>query len=365
MSRNFHTLHVHVGDDAGSASRDLVLKAIQQRLARDGFERVARASAADRVVRVSKNRRGWVTIHDDGYGIADLAASVARSTGRATLEAYCEASAFVWLELRTRGRTVGRWTDAGAGEEPSAKVVEPLLARGTAANLAAAWTEARKQIFPEAALSIAARAFGLDTDLVFGEKAPRGSVIALRRKRSPWKPARADGPPAFEVGLGSNQGWRGAHLLFAPCELSYRALVQSIGGAGRGVRIQLGGSAIERGLLKVARASAAWGGDPRRSLALTLAPDGDSFIDPKAAVPSGIANPPDLWHLGQREAARARTIMNATELYLDLTLQTIATGEGTLRIEVTSGDGPAGVGALNLMVMPQPVRPDAREAVAP
>ena len=298
MSRNFHTLHVHLGaPEQAAVLRDGVIDALRDHLKAEGLEPVRSAAGADRVVRVSRPRAGWITITDDGYAIEALAKHVARATGLPALEAYCEASAIVWLGLYHRGRVVGGW---GVEKLPPVRAVNALLAVGNAAELADAWEDAQRQVFPETALAVAAERFGLDVARVFDESEPRGTTLALRRKRAAWTPVLAKGPPRFEVGIGSNQAHGGSHLVFVNRTIELSPSARSTGGAGSGLTVTFGGDVIERGLL----------------------------------VPERV------------------------------TVESVGEGTGTLRVGVGAGSGdPIAEGTLALAVMFEPFRPrDAADA---
>lgn len=354
MSRNFHTLHVHVGaSDDADVAREGVIDALRSHLIAEGLEPARSAAAADRVVRISRPRAGWITITDDGYAIDALARRVARTTKLPALEAYCEASAIVWLALHHRGRIAGGW---GVERLPPAKAVIPLLAVGDAAGLAAAWDDAPRQVFPETALAVAAKRFGLDVARVFDESASRGTTLALRRKRAAWKPVHAKGPPRFQIGFGSNQGHRGSHLVFVHRTIELSPTARSLGGAGRGLTVTLGGDVIERGLLVPERVTVEslgpgkkqWSGEVRELRA---------FL-PDVTIPAGLKEQPDLFALARREADRARALAWGAELRITITGQTRAEGTGTLRLGVGAGSGdPIDEGTLNLAVLFEPFRP--------
>jgi hypothetical protein len=354
MSRNFHTLHLHVGDaDAAPAARDAVIAALRDHLEKQGFEVVRRAAGADRAVRISRPRAGWITISDDGHGIDELTKHVARATKLPALEAYCEASAIVWLTLHHRGKIAGGW---GEERTPSAKVVTPLLAIGTAEELAAAWDDARRQIFPETALAVAAKRFGLDVARVFDDTMIRGTTLALRRKRAAWTPVLAKGPVRFQIGFGSNQGHGPSHLVFVERTIELSPTVRSIAGPGGGLTLTFGGDAFTRGLFVPERvtvesqdkATTRWSADVREGRASL----------PDVKIPAGLVEQPDLFSLTRREADRARELAWGAELRITITGKTKAEGTGTLRMGVGAGSGePADEGDLSLAVLFQPFRP--------
>ncbi len=342
MGRSFHNLHVFADSARTKAS---VIKAVLAHAKADGFERVARVTAADRVIRIG-GAAPWLTIEDDGYGIDGIAKAVAK-TRAPLLEAYCEASAIVWLELYANARRAGGW--GSSGKRPPAKVVQPLLAKGSASDLAKAWDEGQRQVFPETALAVAAQHFGIKVDRMFGDSILRGTTIALRRKRAAWSPAYQVGAPKFYVGWGSNGAWGGRHLVFEEELEDHRVHVESIGGPGRGLSIRFAGSAVENRHIEIVSVE---------HEGLELVRDGASLTwhDPDAKVPAGLVDKPDIFSLGRREADKAREIERKSEWYIDVKYRGIKEGACELGALVQSGKG-RGQGALDLQIHWRPWRP--------
>lgn len=343
MSRNFHNLHVHAPTER---QRERVVRAVLAFAKKSGYEPVARTRAADRVIRIG-GKAPWLTITDDGHELEAIAEAVSRATKRPILEAYCEASAIVWLGLHAGGERVGGWSGEGRGK-PAKRHVEPLLVKGTPAELAKAFAEGVIQVFPETALAVAAERFGLGVDRMFGDRALRGTTLALRRKQAAWTPRYRTGAPAFEVGFGSNGGWGQRHLVFEGETHLHRVYVVSVGGPGRGLSLRLSGSAIAKGHVEVVSC---------KHDAFALEPAGkDTWRDAKAEIPAGLVEHPDAFSLGRRERERAREIVGRRAWYLDVEYRVLKEGACTLALEVTSGEAQA-TGRLDLQVMWKPWRP--------
>lgn len=342
MSRNFHLLHVHAPDER---QRARVVRAVLAYAKKAGFERVTRASGADRVIRLG-GARPWLTIVDDGREAELLAEAVSRATKLPVLEASCEASAIVALGLHAGGKLAGAWGEGGRA--PTKKLVAPLLAKGTPAELAEAFAHGLRQVFPEAALAVAAERFGLDVERMFGERAVRGTTLALRRRKAAWTPRYQGGEPAFRVGWGSNQGWGPRHLVFDGEVCEHRFQVASVGGPGRGFALRFSGSALDEGHVEIVSCKQA---------TMALAPSGpNAWSAPCATVPAGLVERPDTFSMGRREADRARALTGALEWFVDLGYRTRKEGACELIAEVESGPG-RGRGSLELMVMWRPWRP--------
>ena len=342
MSRNFHLAHVFAPT---KQSRARVVRAVLAYAKRAGFEQVTRVSQADRVIRIG-GRAPWLSIEDDGYEIGSIVPAVASAVPGPVLEAYCEASAIVWLGMLANGRRVGGWGPPFA-RRPPARVVDPILVTGDAKSFATAWDEGIRQTFPETALAVAAKHVGMTVDRMIGDTAPRGTTLALRRKRAAWKPEYVKGAPSFDVGWGSNQGWGPSHLVFEEQVEKHRLQIRSTGGAGRGLSVRFIGSAIERGHVEVVKVEHA---------GKSFARAGDAWVAPDAKISAGLVASPNVFELGRREADKARAIENATEFWLDVEYRGVKDGACELTAVVET-DGGRGTGTLDLRVMWRPWRP--------
>lgn len=351
MSRNFHNLHVHAPT---ARARAQVVKAVLAHAKKAGFERVKTARSADRVIRLG-GKAPWFSIDDDGYGAGELAPGISKATKLPVLEAYCEASAIVWLGFFANGRAAGGWAREGLKPAP-AKHVAPLLALGTPKELREAWDAGIRQVFPETALEVAAKHFGIKIAQMFGESSLRGETIALARKTEKWQPRYHEGAPAFQIGWGSNGAWGGRHLVFEGDADEHRIQITSTGGPARGFSLTFAGTAIENRHVEIVSVS-----HPTLKLERT----GErTWSDPTAKVPAGLVERPDLFQMGQREVERARQLDWACELRPDVSYRAIKQGECELVASVESG-GSTATGSLALKIQWLPWRPSvAREGVS-
>jgi hypothetical protein len=346
VSRNFHNLHVHAPT---ARSRAQVVKAVLAFAKKAGFERVKRASGADRVIRLG-GKSPWFSVDDDGYGADDIALAISKATKLAVLEAYCEASAIVLLDLHANGRRAGRWSDA-ATKRPGNKLVAPLLARGTPAELAAKWDEGIRQVFPETALFNAAMQFGIPLPQLVGERPLRGEVIALRRKSKAWTPRYQTGAPAFYVGWGSNQGWGSRHLVFEDEVVGQGVEIASTGGPGRGFEVRFSGTALTGGHIELLEV---------HHDRMKLERDGNSntWRDPAAKIPAGFVEQPDTFSMGRREGDKARALASKLAWIVRPTYRAIKPGECDL-VTTVSTTGGSGTGTNELYVCSKPWRPSS------
>ncbi|APR85963.1 Hypothetical protein A7982_11312 [Minicystis rosea] len=250
MSRSFHNLHVHAKTEK---QRERVVRTVLAYAKKAGYERVARTSGADRVIRIG-GKAPWLTIEDDGYEAEAIAEAVSTATKLPILEAYCEASAIVWLALHAEGKHAGQWSEHEK-RGPAKRLVAPLLAKGTPAELAKAFAEGLIQTFPETALAVAAERFGVDVGRMLRDGIVRGTTLALRRKKAAWTPRYQTGEPAFNVGWGSNGGWGASHLVFEGSVERHRLSITSVGGPGRGLSIRFSGARSSAGSSRSFRAS--------------------------------------------------------------------------------------------------------------
>ncbi|MDQ3035549.1 MAG: hypothetical protein M3Y87_24295, partial [Myxococcota bacterium] len=346
MSRNFHNVHVRTDDEAP------VVDAIARWLAAKGFEPVKREADADRTVRISRPLRGWVTILDDGHEIQALARVATEATGGSAIEAYCEASAIVWLALHRAGALVGGWgheveapTDELTGhesglerqevmQEPTRSDVDALGVPGLDAGaLSEAWRDAIREIFPESAIAVAARSLGLDVPRVFEDRGFRGATLRVRRTTSRWAPAFVEGPMRFEVYASPPDA------LFVDRDVAMQISVRSIGGAGRVLEVRFG----EQDLLSLERLTLRDG----RSFPIE---NGAAQVD--VAIAASLTETPDLGLMTRREADRAQELSAAASTYLMLHARTLRSGRGTLSITVNGQ--PA---TCELAAFAQPYRP--------
>ena len=359
MSRNGHTLHLHLGPRRRDATRARLIRLITAFARAQGFSPITRSAGADRVIRVSSLRDGWVSLDDDGSEIDALGEALSKALKVPALEAYCEASAIVWLSMRAEGRGVGGWGEHG--RPPPARLVNPLLKEGNAKAFAEAFQHGLRQTFPETALAVAARRFGLDPALVIGDIHPRGTTLSFRRAKQVVKPVPASGPPAFEGGFGSNQGFGPSHLLFVDRAVDLRALMRSTGGPGRGLWIRFTGPAIEEGLITPTQVTA--GFDDGSAPAEMPLRDG-RFELPGLPLRAGIENLDDLPQSSSRERDKARALRYRTTLTVDVLAHRVKEGSGALTMILGSGDEEVGRSDLPLKVMFQPYRPRAAEGAS-
>jgi hypothetical protein len=356
MSRNAHTLHLHLGTARAAATRARLIEAIVAFAGAQGFSPISRSAGADRVIRVSTLREGWVSLHDDGYEIGALGERLSKVMKATALEACCEASAIVWLSLRDAGRELGGW--GTGGRPPPARVVNPLLKEGKAKGFAEAFAQGLRQTFPETALAVAAQRFGLDPALVIADALPRGTTLSFRRIKQVVAPVYAGGQPSFEGGFGSNQGFGPFHLVFVDRAVELRALMRATGGPGEGLWIRFTGPAVEAGLLGLARVTAHFDdGSEAREMALVEG----RFELPALALNAGIANLDALPQSSSREMDKVRALRYRSTLVVDVEARSRAEGEGALTMILGSGEAELGRCDLPLKVMFQPYRPRGAE----
>lgn len=342
MGRTFHNLHVYANNQR---MRDRVIRIVLAYAKQQGYERTTTTRNADRVIRIGGSAP-WLTIEDDGYEIEAIGKAIAMTLRTPILEAYCEASAHVGLGLRL-GRSAGGW-GWGHDKRPAARNVEAILVDdGTAADFEQAWHEGARQVFPETALAVAAKRFGIDIDTMFGDKQLRGTTLALRRRRAKWTPRYMTGAPAFDVGWGSNQGWGYKHLVFEEEIEQHRVHVTSTGGAGTGFAIRFAGTALAGGHIEIVNV---------RHDALTLVRDGDTWRDASAKIPAGLVDTPDVFALSRSENEGVRKITDQVELYIDVEYR--ARKEGACELQaIVECEGSRSKGTLEMMVMWRPWRP--------
>lgn len=357
MGRWFHNVHVRTEDEAPIA------RAISLYLEAQGFEAVKRDADADRTVRVSKPRKGWISIVDDGYGAAELARVVTEGSDRSAVEVYCEASAIVWLALHRGGRLAGGWgreieeppseeelTNAIAEgtimREPSRDAVDALGVPGLDADaLSAKWRDAVRKVFPETAIAVAAKALGLDVARVFEDRGFRGTVLRVRRTMSTWTPTFESGPPCADISAYPPDA------LFVGRAFDFQISVNSRGGPFEGVALRLAWrDPAERDLLSLEKVVL------RDGREIPIDEHGIAHVD--AAVGAALTEAPDLGQLTRREMDRAHELESAATLYLTITGRTLREGRGSLEIAARpAGSDEEAKSAAELEVFFRPYRP--------
>ncbi|UJR86818.1 hypothetical protein [Sandaracinus amylolyticus] len=328
MSRNFHTVHVRSDDPAELA------RAITRWLEGEGFERVGPRARADRVVRISAPKHGWVTIVDEGYQASEIARVATERSARIAVEAYCEASAIVWLALVRGGEPAGGW---GIDEAPAPGVIDEIgiegLERGA---LSARWDDAVREIFPETALAVAAQMLRIDVARMFDEAELRGGIaVRARRAKDTWTPREVEGPVALELTAYPGD------VLFVDREVELRVGVESRGGAGRGIEVRF---EDEQDLFEL------------RALTIdgvgTFAIESNVARVPDLRIAAGLVETPDTGSMTRREADRAWAEIAKRRFTMTIAAHTEREGEGVLRCAI--GDASCSLGTR---VSWQPHRP--------
>ena len=182
---------------------------------------------------------------------------------------------------------------------------------------------------PEVAYEIHVEGDGLSVDGPFELKA---TEVELNKNRKVYKAALASGPTqiAFPTekqkpdppwSVGTNE------------ELKITMRIRSAGGAGHGVRVELGGEAIEEGLV---------GGHAMKvagQLADFTEVDGTvSAVLPDIELPVGLAWPLDPKPKNDDEKAHAKILVAETHLTLEVVIAGKAPGNGLLSVAVGACD---------------------------
>jgi len=271
MGAFFTSVQVHSDDLAA------VLSALRADAREDGFDELGDAEGADRSVIVLPAEAGWISIYDqasEGQDVTVLEQSAERVS--AALRTHCVTilvhdSDVLDLRLFRDGARLDEYDSfpdyfGRARKAKTALAGQPakwreLLVGGTEEDLGNAF--AGKPLFAERGLSAIAKLVGLDPrrartgyryllgDGELGTSAPFLGPTMLRfrrRERPAWERA-ATGPPKLTV-----QGHPGAPLELAiGDELRVGVSTLSAGGASRGLRVVLWGSAIDGELARIER----------------------------------------------------------------------------------------------------------------
>ncbi len=271
MGAFFTSVQVH-GDDLAS-----VLSALRADAEEEGFDELGDAEGADRSVIVLPAEAGWISIYDqasEGQDVALLERIAQRVS--AALHTHCVTilvhdSDVLDLRLFGDGAALDEYDSipdyfGSARKAKAALAGQPalwreLLIAGTEEDLGNAF--AGRPLFAERGLSAIAKLVGLDPrraqtgyryllgDGELGKCAPFLAPTTLRfrrRERPAWERAATGAP---KLTLHSHPG---APLeLAVGDELRVGVSTLSAGGASRGLRVVLWGSAIDGGLARIER----------------------------------------------------------------------------------------------------------------
>ena len=329
------------------AARDFVLRA--------GFEETGNESEADRTLVIGPQRDGWVSVYDTEIGVAEkLAQAVSKATKAAAvgLMVYDSDDVFIWLidngktkdrferseGRRKRKGDPAKWNGlANVAELEAAFGAEPLFAEDQIEKLATALA-----IPPDACLTNFEEVDSDDALRIFfkakGTDAPKTSV-GLPSLKSP-----GHGYEPFRFGLGET----------LPAALTM--YVHNYGGPMNGIAIQLGGSAIQEGIVEITNAEMfAVNTDQRQSF--TLEPGQRSLFWPDLQLSAGVPEPTNVLAL-VRHLKKQRTAANTVTLALRGVARNVGAGDVKVKfVPLQNPDQGWTTETRQVIVRPSPRRP--------
>lgn len=252
MGLTAESVQVRVKQDSPEATRRRIAGAAREFLRKQGFEEVAEAGAADRIVTLGPAEgQRWIAVFDTLMGSAgDFAKLLSRESGGAAVSMVVFDSDDVFVGLAEDGQLADRFERA----EGKTRRADPRRWAQYADPEALREVFAAEPLFAEDQLRRLAEALGMNGELCLTPADEAGGAgflhLYFRHQSSPRGSARdASGPPSFE---GPSPQYRPFELgLGEAVWQSITAYVTNSGGAGRGVRITAGGSAVERGILAI------------------------------------------------------------------------------------------------------------------
>ncbi len=334
MGLTVENVHVFVEGDFPGGVRNRVAETAKDFLRSQGYEEVASASEADRTLTLGPAEgRRWISVFDTETGAgSDLAKALSKEGGKAAVSMMVFDSDDIFLKLAEGGKI------AAVLERSEGKTRREGLQRWAPyAELDALRNAfAAEPLFAEEQLARLAEALGIESELCL---TPSGEAegekfrhLYFRHKTSSRSTANeAAGPPVFQIAQHHNR----------PFELgvgerlwgSLGAYAANTGGPGTGVRIKLGGPAIEEGLIRVDSVLVF---QPARPERMELALDQDYAISVPGLHLDGGVEVPESGNLLQRvlqpRNKKKVTGQRANIVTVNLSGTATAVGSGILRL---------------------------------
>lgn len=364
MGLTAESAHIHVGEGFPGAVRNRTMESVREQLRRQGFVEVENQQESDRTVTLGPAEgQRWISVLDTQIGsLEELARSVSQDLGATAVSAMVFDSDDVFLSLMRNGKQVDRFERS----EGRTRRADPERWPGDAA----AFREALKDrpVFAEEQLARLAEALGIEAQRCLtpgGEAEGEGFIhLYFRHRSSANKPKDASGSPVF----------RSSGAIYPPFELGvgeklWQAMtgyVTNMGGPGTGVRITVGGTAVEDELIRVDAVHVFQAGIPRVAEVRLEGACSAEFPDLKIGAGVIEPEPGNIFQLiGQLRKQQKQVAERATMVSSHASGEAITPGQGTLILGFEPLDNPVRGGAsqqFSLIVRPRvrvPLRANA------
>jgi len=328
-------------------------------LARQGYEEAAREEEADRVVVVAPvSDGGWISVYDSDFGSGE---KLAKEISKAVLSPAVSLTVFdsddVFIRLCEGGKVQDRHEFSGgklrkrANAEKWAAVTDPDQRTRMGEILK------EQSLFAEEQLTRLAKALGMSSEQCVTPLAELpadedGFVrLYFRQPRKGTESRAAGGPPVLVAGPSSHP-WRAAMGEQLPPIGMYAT---NQGGALKGMRIRLEGSALEDGLVELSEIRVFNTG--RKDMHAFALAEGqrevelrDFVLAEAPAMPKGVMGLAGMLLKGRGGAARQM------DHYVSVSLQGVlrVPGQGELRVVITPLENPDGAAQLAYPILVQP-----------
>jgi hypothetical protein len=343
-----------------------VIAAIREQAWQDGLTLLEGDDAlgADRTVVVGGDDR-WIAVYDeatedqDGKKLARLAASITRATGGAAVSVLVHDSDATYLGLYANGEQRDQWCNRpdwfGEMDEDAKAdwVGHPdawsILGVKPAA-IAAAWKK-KVPVFAEEYLAYVGSVVGWNGRYVsVGYRYLQQAIddredvlvtLAFRDPRHASAMAPAEGPPRFDLAGASP-----AHADAPGQPIHLSITVRNTGGAGRGLHIEVAGSALDDGFIALDEVALVTGRRVAATRSLSVEASRLTVEVEDLDVEPGIADVFAVQQLGRKglEAIMARDVS------VQLRGRAVAIGDGTVTVTVTPADNHDGACGTELDV---------------
>jgi hypothetical protein len=352
----------------GSAAktRENVIAAIREQAWQDGLTLLDGDDAvdADRTVVIGGDDR-WIAVYDeatedqDSTKLTRLATAITRATGGAAVTVLVHDSDATYLGLFANGEERDRWCnrpdwfgemdDDAKAEWVGHPDAWSVLGAKPAA-IAAAWKK-KVPVFAEEYLAYVGSVVGwngryvsvgyryLQHDLDNREDAL--VTLAFRDPRHAAAMAPAEGPPRFELAGASP-----AHADAPGQPIHLSVTVRNTGGAGRGLHIEVAGSALDDGFIALDEVTLVTGGQVAATRALSIEASRLTVEVEDLDVQPGVA---DLF-AAQRLGRKGLQAMMERDVSVQLRGRAVAIGDGSATVTVTPAENPDGAVGMDLDV---------------
>lgn len=328
-------------------------------LAKQGYEEAVREEDADRVVVVAPvSDGGWISVYDSDFGSGEkLAKEISKTVLSPAVSLTVFDSDDVFIRLCEGGKVQDRHEFSGGKLRKRANASKWGAVTDPDQRVRMGEILKEQSLFAEEQLTRLAEALGMSSEQCVTPLAELpadedGFVrLYFRQPRKGTESRAAGGPPVLMAGPSSHP-WRAAMGEHLP-HIGMYAINQ--GGALKGVRIRLEGSALEEGLVELSEIRVFnTGRKDMHTFALAAGQREvelrDFVLAEAPAMPKGVLGLAGMLIKGRRGAAQQM------DHYISVNLQGVlrSPGQGELRVVITPLENADGAAQLAYPILVQP-----------